>query len=319
MLNRTVFQAGAPVAVAVATPNPATAFATIHLDGSGSFHQDPAKHIVKWDWDINHDGVFELHGAQVTTSYPAVGTYPVTLQVTDDGTPPATASTIITILVSTPPIAPTANAGGPYDFCPQAKPWFVDGSKSVNPDDGKHDPGAPGDFIKSYLWDLTGGTTFPNPLGSSGVTLDVTSYFTTAGTGNYLVDLQVTDNTALSFPSSGQPDLTGTKTAQVHVLAATDPICTSGCINNLSALAKNKQVQLTWALVAGADHYNVYRSQVNGGPYTQVGTATKTQTVYFDYTVTNGQTYYYVVRPAALSGVETCQSNQVSAAPKLTR
>ncbi len=41
-------------------------------------------------------------------------------------------------------------------------------------------------------------------------------------------------------------------------------------------------------------HYNVYRSQAPGGPYTFIGTNTST-TGFFDTGVVNGQTYYYVV------------------------
>ncbi|MCX6631475.1 MAG: hypothetical protein NTW28_28005, partial [Candidatus Solibacter sp.] len=104
----------------------------------------------------------------------------------------------------------------------------------------------------------------------------------------------------------------------VTVRANTDPAC-AGCISALSALAKNKLVQLTWPLVAGAHHYNVYRSTVSGGPYALVGAAISTQTVYLDQTVTNGTTYYYVVKPAALNGSETCQSNQVMAKPVALR
>ena len=316
MLNRTVFSAGAPVAVAVATPNPGTALATITLDGSGSYHQDATKSIVQWDWDTTGTpGVFDLHGVNVSRSWPAVGTYPVTLQVTDNvGT---TASTILNVVISVPPVAPTANAGGPYNFCPLATPWILDASKTPIPNGGAHDLGAPADFITAYLWDLTGGTTFPKPAGSSGVMLDVTSYFTTLGVGNYLVDLQVTDNAVLSFPSAKlASNLNGTSTAQVHVLAGTDPNCTTGCISGLASLGKNKQVQLTWTPpAAGTDHYNVYRSTALAGPYALIGTAPGTAYVYFDYTVTNGTTYYYEVRPAALNGNETCQPGPVQANP----
>jgi hypothetical protein len=127
----------------------------------------------------------------------------------------------------------------------------------------------------------------------------------------------VTDTTAASFPSSGQPNLSSTATAQVYVRAAGDPAC-AGCVTNLAASAKSRQVQLTWT-GNGADHYNIFRALVNGGPYTKIGVATTAQTVYFDNTVVNGTTYYYVIRPASLGEVELCQSNQVSALPRALR
>jgi hypothetical protein len=316
MLNRTVFAGGAPVAVAVATPNPAVAGAIVTLDGTGSFHQDVAKTIVQWDWDIDGDGIFELHGPIVTHTWAALGTYPVTLQVTDNAGTPATASSILTVIVSIPPLAPTANAGGPYNLCPGAKPWFLDGSKSVNPDEGKSEPGQPADTIyanpNQFTWNL--GTAFGDAIG---IKPDVTAWFTAKGPGNYLVQLKVTDTTATAYPSSGQPNLSSTASGYVYVKSATDPACVA-CITNLKASAKSKLVQLTWTLT-GADHYNVYRSTVNGGPYSKIAVAIATQTVFFDATVVNGTTYYYVVRPTTLGETELCQSNQVSALPRALR
>jgi fibronectin type 3 domain-containing protein len=80
----------------------------------------------------------------------------------------------------------------------------------------------------------------------------------------------------------------------------------------LAARAKSGKVQLTWTQ-NGANHYNVYRSTVNGGPYTQVASTASTYSTYLDGSVSNGTKYYYVVRPAALNGAEGCQSNQTSA------
>lgn len=311
MLNRTLFEAGAPVAVAKATPNPALAGTSIKLDGSFSFHQDPNKHIVSWGWDTNNDGLTELNGPMVTTSFATMNTYPVTLRVTDDSVPSKTASTTINVLVTIPPTAPTANAGNSYTFCPGPAKWFLDGSASVNPDQGMSEPGAPPDFIKEYAWDLNGDQNYNDRFG---VNPDVTGFWPA---GSYLIGLRVTDNTALSFPSSGTPahDLTGFDSAQVTVKPACD------CVNDLKAYAKSRQVQLTWkdpflGLPNAADHYNIYRSTVAGGPYSQVGTTTSTYSIYVDSPVTNGLTYYYVVRQAMANGWEYCQSNEVQANPR---
>jgi len=320
MLNRVVFTGGAPIAVAVATPNPAVAGAVVNLDGTGSFHQDPLKSVVQWDWDINGDGTFELHGPIVTNTWIALGTYPVTLKVTDNAGTPASASSILTVIVSIPPLAPTANAGGPYNFCipppPQTTKFFVDGSKSVNPDEGSHEPGHPPDTIygspNQFSWNL--GTAFGD---ATDIKPDVTAYFTTKGVGSYLIALRVTDTTATSFPSSGQPDLSSTATGQVIVRSPTDPACVT-CVTNLKALAKSRVVQLTWT-PTGADHYNIYRSEIQGGPYSKIAVGTATQTVYFDYTVINGRTYYYVVRPTTIGELELCQSNEVKAQPRSLR
>ena len=313
MLNRTIFSAGAPVAVAKANPNPSIAGQIIQLDGSDSFHQDSTKHIVQWDWDLDNDGTFDVSGPYPTVSFPAVGNYPVKLRVTDDAPTPATAETTLTLVVNVPPLPPTAEAGGPYSFCVDATPWFLDGLGSVNPDEGASEPGQPGDTIVSYEWDLDGDGQFDD---ASGAQPDVTAFFTAAGAGSYLVQLRVTDSTATSFPSSGFGDLSGVDTAVVVVHAAGDPECI--CVDDLQARAKSGKIQLTWTYT-GANHYNVYRSQVAGGPYAFIALTTSTYSTYLDSGVANGVQYYYVVRPADSLDHETCQSNETSATPTLGR
>lgn len=307
MLNRTVFSSGLPVAVAQATPNPGLAGQTIVLDGSGSFHQDASKMVDSWEWDLNNDGTFDATGPTVSASFPVIGNYPVRLRVTDDATPEESDDTVLTVIINVPPLAPTANANGPYVFCPAATPWFMDGLASVNPDEGSGEPGQPGDTIQSYAWDLDGDNAFDNAFGPQP---DVTAFFTAKGVGNYLVQLQVTDTTATSFPSSGFGNLSDTDTAQVFVKDAADAAC--DCIDDLAARPKRDKVQLTWSDI-GSHHYNVYRSTTQGGPYTFIATTTSTYSTYLDSNLVTGTTYYYVVRPALLNGAETCQSNETSA------
>jgi len=139
----------------------------------------------------------------------------------------------------------------------------------------------------------------------------VTAFFSGKPAGSYLVQLKVTDNTSLSFPSSGMPDLSDTASAQVQVKSGTDLAC--ACVDDLVARAKDRKVDLTWSGLPAAHHYNVYRSMVPGGPYIFIGTIVAPP--YVDTTVQNCVTYYYVVRPAALNGDELCQSNEASATP----
>jgi hypothetical protein len=313
MLNRTVFESGLPVAVAQAFPNPAVAGQIIQLDGSNSFHQDAARVVDSWEWDLDNDGQYDdANGPFPTVSFPAVGDYPVGLRVTDDGSPEQDDTTTVTVRVTTPPLPPTANAGGPYVFCPQNKPWFLDGTGSVNPDDGQSEPGLPGDFIQDYAWELNGGNGFDDATGAQP---DVTAIYEGLGIGDYLAKLRVTDNTATSFPSSGQPDLTSIGTAEVSVKARTDVVC-AGCVDDLVARPKSGKIQLTWADVLGdldAVKYNIYRSTIDGGPYLKIAETISTYSTYLDRNVVNGTTYYYVVRPAKLNGNEVCQSNEATA------
>lgn len=311
MLSKTVFHAGGPVAVPVATPNPGMAGQVITLDGGASYDKEPGHSVVKWEWDLNNDGVFEGNGLTVSATFAELGVYPVKLRVTDDSTPtPLTAEATVIVNIIIPPVPPTANAGGPYVFCPQAKPWFLDGRMSINPDDGKHQTGPyPGDFIKSYAWDLNGDNVFGDVTGA---TPDVTSFFDAAGPGTYVVQLKVTDNTAASFPASGLGDLSSTASATVIVKAATDPDCT--CVTLKLVAGGGKDVQMSWTALPGAASYGVYRSLTSGGPYAWIGSSSTLS--YTDNTAVSGTTYYYIVRPLAVNGNELCQSNEISATPR---
>jgi len=89
----------------------------------------------------------------------------------------------------------------------------------------------------------------------------------------------------------------------------------TACIKNLAGRGTPSgvgpaQITLTWTAQSQATGYAVLRSATNGGPYTQVGTATKT--VYNDRSgLSNSSTYYYIVEP--LQGTtEICTSNQAT-------
>ncbi len=307
MLHRTLFESGAPVAVAVANPNPAVAGQIITLDGTDSFHQDSSKSIVSWQWDVNSDGIYETSGPKATTSFNSVGLYPIKLLVTDNNVPPRTAEAIIIVDVATPPLAPTADADGPYTFCSSMNKWFLNGLNSTNPDEGQHEPGMPGDTIAEYAWDLDGNQAFDDAYGP---TPDVKAYFASYPPGSYLVSLKVTDTTATSYPSSGMSDLSSVASTIVRIVAPAEPEC--ACIP-LKATPEVGGMLLEWGSYGGAHHYNVYRGLVAGGPYLWVGSAPGL--LYHDLPGALNRAYYYVVRPAELNGDELCQSNEASGEP----
>ena len=69
---------------------------------------------------------------------------------------------------------------------------------------------------------------------------------------------------------------------------------------------------LNWSAVSGATGYRVLRSTTTGGPYALV--ASPASTSYSDTGLTNGTTYYYVVR-AFNATLESVNSLQVTATP----
>lgn len=94
---------------------------------------------------------------------------------------------------------------------------------------------------------------------------------------------------------------------------ATPPAAPTG----LAAIAGNGVVDLDWNDNGEGDlaGYNVYRSTVSGGPYSQLNGAPVTGSLYSDNTVSNGTTYYYVVTAEDTSSNESGFSNQASATP----
>jgi glycosidase len=82
---------------------------------------------------------------------------------------------------------------------------------------------------------------------------------------------------------------------------------------NLTAAAGNRQVTLSWPAVSGASGYKVYRSQLSGGGYIYVGSASTAG--YIDTTVDNARLYYYVVTSLDNLGNESGWSNEAHAVP----
>jgi hypothetical protein len=73
-------------------------------------------------------------------------------------------------------------------------------------------------------------------------------------------------------------------------------------------------VSLTWipspSAVVG---YDVYRSEVSGGPYAKLDSSVVAADSYTDTAVQAGLTYYYVVTAVTSAGVQSADSTQTSA------
>ncbi|MEL7450290.1 MAG: PKD domain-containing protein, partial [Pseudomonadota bacterium] len=300
ILTRTLFQPG-PTAVATATPNPAASGTPIEFDGTASFHDDPDRSIVQWDWDFDEDGVTDASGPVVVNAFPCPNlpcVYPVTLTVTDDNDVPLTAQAIVEVEITIPPHPPTADAGGPYLVC-TGEDLNLDGSGSFDIDEGLSETGDPPfDTITAWDWELDG----VSPFDFDEATGETVVYVTNDPFSG-LIGLQVTDNTAAAFPTSGQPDLTGRDFTTLNVVEC-------GCLQNFFARGKadtnGAAVNLVWPPVDDATSYDVFRS--TEGPNTgfqllKAGHVT-TRATYFDKIAPPlAANYWYRV---AVNGVEGC-------------
>jgi len=360
MLNKTVFQ---PVPVACFTSNPShvASGGPVKLDGGCSVDQNPGNHLVSWQWDVDGTGgnnftigpgnpaclntacSIIISTFTLPTGQSLPYNYPVRLRVTDNAS--LTADVVGSVVISNPPNPPNANAGGPYNFCPNTppagggliyKPFLLDGSKSTNPDQGKTDgtPGATPSTIVSYNWDYACAGLFNS---ASGAQVDATSAFDIpADFGkSFNVCLQVTNNDNLAFPTAHLPaGLSSVASGQVTIHQPTDEVCTH-CVNTLGASAKAPapgspgNIQLYWTDTNTStqftiDHYNIYRSLSSTfTPFVQIAGAASSPftpavpvsnpaggTLYFkDSNVVGGTTYYYRIAPATASDAETCQGN----------
>jgi RHS repeat-associated protein len=283
ILTPTLFEIP-PVAIASASPNPGAIGQAIRLDGSSSYHLDPFRRIVTYEWDFNaNDGVDWAHpdatGPIATRAYGALGVYTATLRVGDDFTPPRYVTTTVVVNITIPPHAPTSVPGGPY-IASVGEPATLDGSGSFDVDKPQ------GDSIIAYGWeiDMQNPRDFDDALGAKPANV----VYSTAGIFN--IGLRVTDNTAHVFPQSGQPNLTNDAYTTVTVY--------NNCVNNFAARAKEIKVTLTWTN-NGAAPYTVLRSthSANYG-YQVIGTTSNTYSTFTDYNVEKNVRYYYRIQDA---------------------
>ncbi len=240
-----------PVAVAHAEPDTAGKGDNIKFDGSQSFHLDPSKHIVKWDWDFDNDGVTDASGQVVNTSFSALGDFPVRLTVTDDTQPvPLTASTVVTIHIIIPPFPPNSDPGGPYTFCQgKNQTLILDGSKSSDID-GQ---------VVAWEWDFS---PFDGVFGDATTPLvDATAYYSGVIPGIYDVGLRVTDNVTLQNTDYTTVNVIGPN-GQCNVGGNQPPDCSGASTANVILWpADHKFVKIDVAALA-------HITDPNGDPFT---------------------------------------------------
>lgn len=210
-----------PVADAGGPYGPVNANQTVTLDGSGSYHQDPARHLVLYQWDFDSSnglwwdtqaipGSEGAEGSTASVSYPDAGqdaTYTVTLRVKDDSATPQFAVSTSTVTVTSGNVAPVARTNGPWAGLPGV-PVLFDGSASYDPNSCTTvgDPSCLGDAIVKYEWDLDGDGLFNEANGEDGTPVVAGDYSKVTKTfpvpTNGLATLRVTDQYGLQNSSS---------------------------------------------------------------------------------------------------------------------
>jgi hypothetical protein len=125
---------------------------------------------------------------------------------------------------------------------------------------------------------------------------------------------------AVTRPEQGSADHFGYGTLTFTLDAASSaypPAPVPSAVANLTATGAVGHTELTWTVPAelSTQGYQIQRATTPGGPYATIGSWTSnTWREYWDWNVTNGTTYYYVVTPLNQSGAGT-PSPEVSATP----
>ncbi len=182
-----------PVAL-IQAPSTVPPNSPVKFDGSKSFHMDPNKRIVRWEWDFNkEDGVdWSRPDAIGKIVINKVGyilpegvlskTIYVTLRVLDNSKPAMTYTTEYAITVNRENHPPIADAGGPYS-AKVGEEIIFDGRGSYDPDEG--------DRIVKYEWDLDGDGNYDDATGPTAVHIWYKEY-------SGWVGLKVTDSYGLT-------------------------------------------------------------------------------------------------------------------------
>lgn len=174
----------------------------IEFDASGSYHRDPAKSIVLYEWDFDSDGTWDYSGtnSKVEHAYPAYTNpdgsidwdttaedYTATLRVTDNNNPALQDTDTCIVHITSPPWKPVADPGGPYEGFRGAQ-IRLDASKSFDPESKMYPPDHPWfEIIAKYEWDLDNDGQFDDSS-------DIRPLYSWEEKGTYSVGLRVTDS-----------------------------------------------------------------------------------------------------------------------------
>lgn len=141
------------------------------------------------------------------------------------------------------------------------------------------------------------------------------------GTRQFTAYVTGTTNTAVTWSATGgtvdQTGLykAGTTAGTYSVTAKSQADSTKSAKATVTIAAPPQHsVSLNWTESdANAVGYNVFRSTITGGPYSQINTSQVTSAAYTDLSVSSGSTYYYVVTTVDAAGGQSVYSNETQA------
>ncbi len=123
----------------------------------------------------------------------------------------------------------------------------------------------------------------------------------------------ISSGQSATFTVTFTPQASGVTSASLSFTTSASNSPTVQSLTGTGVAGSQHTVDLTWNASAGAVGYNIYRSQVSGGPYTMINTSLDGTTSYTDSTVASGETYYYVATAVNSESQESGYSNQATA------
>jgi hypothetical protein len=142
--------------------------------------------------------------------------------------------------------------------------------------------------------------------------------------GSFLTSSNYTDNNVDGYVTYyyfvTAVDTSNNESNDSNVVSATPTDTTPPSLPmGLTASAGDQTVSLNWNDNSEPDMngYNVYRSLTSGSGYVKINPSLLSNSEFFDNSVTNGMTYYYVVTAVDTSSNESGYSGQVSAMPHI--
>jgi hypothetical protein len=135
--------------------------------------------------------------------------------------------------------------------------------------------------------------------------------FSTSGLSN---GMTLSAGQQVNFQVLFHPTAVGSATGSLSVASSS---VSSPLTMNLTGSGVNAPTQhtvtLNWNSSGGVAGFNIYRSLVSGGPYSQLNSSLDATTSYVDSTVASGKQYFYVTTAVDSSGAESGFSNEASA------
>jgi PKD repeat protein len=240
---------------------------TFNFNYSGS---DSDGFIARYEWDFGDNTT--ATGPTQSHTYTNVGTYTVSLRVTDDGGESYTART--TVKIADPAKPPVASTGGTYQGSP-GKDVLFDGMASSDSDG----------TIASYAWNFGDGASGSGP----------TPAHAYAQAGTYNVSLTVTDNSGMTATATTTANIT----TQPTVATPTNLLATTNA---------SGQVEITWSSTSPPHHYQIERATSLNGTFVALG-ATPTTNSHTDSSMSPNGVYFYRVCAVDASGNKSGYTN----------